>query len=290
MIPPADTLQIPTRFGKPATGLRRDLYSLLFESDTRTGMLFDLGLIGAVLLSILVVLLDSVHTIQARHGLALNVLEWTFTLLFTLEYAARLYSVEHRMRYVTSFFGIIDLLAILPTYVAFFVPEAHALLDVRILRLLRIFRVLKLTLYVAEYSTLMQALRASRRKVTIFIAFVLMLDLLLGTLMYVIEGPEYGFTSIPVAMYWAIVTMTTVGYGDLTPHTDAGRLLASVMMLLGWGILAVPTGIVTSEMAAQRMTRALGMRTCPACDRDGLEADAKYCQECGSALPAGGAS
>lgn len=280
-------MQTPTHFGKPAAGLRRDLYSVLFESDTRTGMLFDLSLIGAVLLSILVVLLDSVHTIQVRHGQALNVLEWSFTLLFTLEYCARLYSVEHRVRYVTSFFGVIDLLAILPTYIAFFVPEAHALLDVRILRLLRIFRVLKLTLYVAEYSTLMQALRASRRKVTIFIAFVLMLDLLLGTLMYVIEGPEYGFTSIPVAMYWAIVTMTTVGYGDLTPHTDAGRLLASVMMLLGWGILAVPTGIISSEMTMQsRLFRLTTTRTCPECLSEGHDADAKFCKDCGAPLPA----
>jgi len=276
----------PAGFGKPVSGLRRGLYEIMFESDTRTGRQFDLALIGAVLLSILVVVLDSVYSIQVRHGALLDVLEWGFTLLFTLEYCARLYCVEQRLRYVTSLFGVIDLLAILPTYVAFFVPEAHALLDVRILRLVRIFRVLKLTLYVAEYSALGQALRASRRKITVFIAFVLMLDLLLGTLMYVIEGPEYGFTSIPVAMYWAIVTMTTVGYGDLTPHTDAGRLLASAMMLLGWGILAVPTGIVTSEMAAQRITRALGTHTCRNCGADGLDLDAKFCQECGAPLSA----
>lgn len=286
MIDPVPAMHTPTHFGKPASGLRRDLYAVLFEADTKTGRLFDLALIGAVLLSILVVLLDSVHSIHDRHKLLLTTLEWGFTLLFTLEYGLRLYCVEHRLRYITSFFGIIDLLAVLPTYIAFFVPEAHALLDVRILRLLRIFRVLKLTLYVVEYSALIQALRASRRKITIFIAFVLMMDLLLGTLMYVIEGPEYGFTSIPVAMYWAIVTMTTVGYGDLTPHTDAGRLLASAMMLMGWGILAVPTGIVTSEMAAQRVARTFGARTCQACGTQGLEADAKFCKECGAPLPA----
>lgn len=278
-------MSIQTNFGKPARGLRRDLYAILFESDTRAGRLFDLILISAVLLSILVVLLDSVRSIELRHGQLLSVLEWSFTLLFTLEYCARLYCVDNRLRYLTSFFGVIDLLAILPTYVAFFVPEAHALLDVRILRLVRIFRILKLTLYVAEYSALGQALRASRRKIIVFIAFVLMLDLLLGTLMYVIEGPEYGFSSIPVAMYWAIVTMTTVGYGDLTPHTDVGRLLASAMMLLGWGILAVPTGIVTSEMAAQRVTRALRTRTCRVCNTTGLEPEANFCQACGAALP-----
>jgi voltage-gated potassium channel len=192
-----------------------------------------------------------------------------------------LYCVENRLRYATSFLGVIDLLSVLPTYIAFFVPEAHALIDVRILRPLPIFRVLKLTLYVAEYSTLVHALRANRRKIMIFISFVLMLDLLLGTLMYVIEGPKHGFTSIPMAMYWAIVTMTMVGYGDLTPQTDAGRLLSSVMMLLGWGILAVPTGIVTSEMTAQRFTRAVPTRTCPACMAEGLEPDANSARNAG---------
>ncbi len=275
----------PAGFGKPTDGLRCKLYTIIFEADTKTGLRFDLLLIGTILLSILVVLLDSVQSVHLRHATLMNALEWGFTLLFTLEYAARLYCVENRWRYASSFFGVIDLLALLPTYIALFVPEAHALIDVRILRLLRIFRVLKLALYVAEYSALLQALRASRRKIMIFLSFVLMLDLLLGTLMYVIEGPQYGFSSIPMAMYWAVVTMTTVGYGDLTPHTDAGRLLSSVMMLLGWGILAVPTGIVTSEMTAQRFSRAVTTRTCPACLTEGLEADAKFCKECGEALP-----
>lgn len=272
--------------GKPAGGLRREIYTIIFEADTKAGLRFDLFLIFAILVSILVVIIDSVQSVNARHAQLMNTLEWGFTLLFTLEYAARLYCVDNRWRYATSFFGIIDLLSILPTYIAFFVPEAHALIDVRILRLLRIFRVLKLTLYVAEYSTLMRALRASRRKILIFITFVLMLDLLLGTLMYVIEGPAHGFTSIPMAMYWAIVTMTTVGYGDLTPQTDAGRFLSSAMMLLGWGILAVPTGIVTSEMTAQRVQRGVTTRTCPSCLTEGQDADAKFCKECGKALPA----
>lgn len=276
---------ISADFGKPESGLRRDLYTIIFEADTKAGLRFDLLLVLAILASILVVLMDSVQSINARHAMLMNVLELGFTILFTVEYAARLYCVENRMRYATSFFGIIDLLAVLPTYIAFFVPEAHALIDVRILRLLRIFRILKLTLYVAEYSALVQALRASRRKIFIFISFVLMVDLLMGTLLYVIEGPASGFTSIPMAMYWAIVTMTTVGYGDITPYTDIGRFIASAMMLLGWGILAVPTGIVTSEMTAQRFGRSLTTRTCPICLAEGLDADAKFCKRCGSALP-----
>ncbi len=279
-------LEISADFGKPAGGLRRNIYTIIFEADTKAGLRFDLFLIAAILASILVVIVDSVQSVNVRHAQLMRILEWGFTLLFTLEYAARLYCVENRWRYAASFFGIIDLLSILPTYIAFFVPEAHVLIDVRILRLLRIFRVLKLTLYVAEYSALMRALRASRRKILIFITFVLMLDLLLGTLMYVIEGPVHGFTSIPMAMYWAIVTMTTVGYGDLTPHTDAGRFLSSAMMLLGWGILAVPTGIVASEMTAQRVQRGVTTRTCPACLTEGQDADAKFCKECGTALPA----
>lgn len=281
--PPIDNKIIT--FGKPEGGFRRRLYTTIFEADTKAGLRFDLALIAVILISIMVVILDSVQSINLRHANLMQVLEWGFTLLFTLEYAARLYCVENRLRYATSFFGIIDLLSLLPTYIALFVPEAHVLIDVRILRLLRIFRVLKLTMYIAEYSALVQALRASRRKIMIFISFVLMLDLLLGTMMYVIEGPAHGFTSIPMAMYWAVVTMTTVGYGDLTPHTDAGRLLASMMMMLGWGILAVPTGIVTSEMTAQRFTRAVTTRTCPACMTEGHEPDAKFCKECGAALP-----
>lgn len=277
--------QTPPEFGKPAGGLRRAIYTIIFEADTKAGLRFDLVLIVAILLSILVVMLDSVRTINARHATLMDALEWGFTLVFTVEYAARLYCVENRMRYATSFFGIIDLLSVLPTYIAFFVPEAYALVDVRVLRLLRIFRVLKLTLYVAEYSTLVRALRASRRKIMIFITFVLMVDLLMGTLMYVVEGPENGFTSIPMAMYWAIVTMTTVGYGDVTPHTDIGRMLSSLMMLLGWGILAVPTGIVTSEMTAQRFSRVVTTRTCPKCLTEGHEPEAKFCRECGKALP-----
>jgi voltage-gated potassium channel len=278
--------QTPANFGKPPGGLRLRLYSVIFEADTQAGRRFDLFLIASILVSVLVVMLESVHSIRSRRGaIILDVLEWSFTIVFTVEYIARLVSVQRPLRYATSFFGIIDLLSILPTYLALFFPELHALLDVRILRLVRIFRVLKLTLYVAEYQALGRALHASRRKILVFISIVLMVVLLLGTVMYVVEGPKHGFTSIPMAMYWAIVTTTTVGYGDLTPQTDAGKMIASVMMLLGWGILAVPTGIVTAEMTSLRLLRRPSNRVCPACRSDGHEEEAKFCKDCGASLP-----
>ena len=194
--------------------------------------------------------------------------------------------VRHPWRYATSFFGIIDLLSVLPTYFALFVPEVSAFLDIRILRLLRIFRIFKLTLYITEYVRLAHALRASGRKILIFLSVVLMAVLILGTVMYVVEGPENGYTSIPMAMYWATVTMTTVGYGDITPQTGLGRLIASFMMLLGWGILAVPTGIVTAEMTSLRMNRKPTTRTCHNCLSEGHDEESKFCKDCGEKLPA----
>ncbi len=284
--PPALAPQTPRTYGKPAAGLRLRIYTIIFEADTRAGKRFDIALVGAILLSIAVVMLDSVPAIVQRYGDRLTVLEWLFTLLFTLEYIARLCCVRHPWRYATSFFGVIDLLSVLPTYFALLMPEAAAFLDIRILRLLRIFRIFKLTLYVAEYIRLGQALRASGRKILIFLSVVLMAVLILGTVMYVVEGPERGFTSIPVAMYWATVTMTTVGYGDIVPQTSVGRLIASFMMLLGWGVLAVPTGIVTAEMTSQRMRRKPTTRTCPACLVEGHEPEARYCDQCGEPLHA----
>lgn len=278
--------QTPRSFGKPDGGLRRRIYTVIFEADTRAGKRFDVALVVAILLSIAVVMLDSVPNIVARHGNELTVLEWLFTVAFTLEYIARLCCVRHPWRYATSFFGVIDLLSVLPTYFALLVPEAAAFLDIRILRLLRIFRIFKLTLYIAEYVRLGRALRASGRKILIFLSVVLMAVLILGTVMYVVEGPENGFTSIPVSMYWATVTMTTVGYGDITPQTGLGKLIASFMMLLGWGILAVPTGIVTAEMTSQRMSDKPTTRTCDACLSEGHEPDARYCKDCGEPLPA----
>ncbi|MGZ8291370.1 MAG: ion transporter [Telluria sp.] len=276
--------QTPPSFGKPSGGWRERLYTIIFEADTSAGRHFDVVLVVTILLSIAVVIAASVPGVERRFRFDLALLEWGFTLLFTLEYLARLACVRHPLRYATSFFGVIDLLSVLPTYFALFVPEASALLDIRILRLLRIFRIFKLTLYVAEYTHLASALRNSARKILVFLSVVLMAVLILGTVMYVVEGPKHGFTSIPVAMYWATVTMTTVGYGDLTPQTPLGQLIASFMMLLGWGILAVPTGIVTAEMTSQHLRRHEAVRACPACQSERHDEDAKFCKKCGAAL------
>lgn len=271
------------RVGRPGDGWRLRLYIIIFEADTRAGRLFDLALIAAILVSVTVVVLDSVPRVSGAVGRELRVLEWGFTLLFTFEYLARLICVRRPLSYALSAFGIIDLLALLPTWLAFFYPDAYALLDVRILRLLRIFRIFKLGAYVAEYRALGLALAASRRKIFIFLSFVMMVVLVMGTLMYVVEGPANGFTSIPIGVYWAIVTMTTVGFGDITPQTEIGRFIASIQMLLGWGILAVPTGIVSAEFTAQRVRPTT--RTCHECLREGHEPSARFCKDCGAVLP-----
>lgn len=265
--------------------LKETLYRVIFESDTHAGRLFDRILILIILVSILVVVLDSVQSISAKFHTALFALEWIFTFIFTIEYAARLYCAPDRRKYALSFFGIIDLVAFLPTYLALFVPELHSLIDVRVLRLLRIFRIFKLTSFLVEYTHLANALAASRRKIMVFLSVVLMVVMVMGTLMYVVEGPEHGFTSIPISIYWAITTMTTVGFGDITPKTDLGKLIASTMMLMGWGTLAVPTGIVTSEMALRRHRPDLDPRTCPNCLTEDLNASDKYCRACGVELP-----
>lgn len=276
----ADTL------GKPLKGWRLQLYTVIFEADTRAGRLFDKWLMAVILTSIAVVVAGSMQTTGTTAlQPVLNGLEWVFTVVFTLEYLARLLCVRHPWRYALSFYGVIDLLALLPTYAALLVPEVHALIDVRVLRLLRVFRVFKLTAYVTEYQSLGWALKASRRKIMVFLSAILMIVLVMGTLMYVVEGQANGFTSIPVAVYWAITTMTTVGFGDITPKTDLGRLIASLMMLLGWGTLAVPTGIVTAEISAQRNSAAPTTRTCHECLTEGHLAEARYCQHCGVALP-----
>jgi voltage-gated potassium channel len=273
------------QFGKPAGGFRASLYTIIFEAETRAGRLFDLTLITAILLSVLVVMLDSVQAVSTKYGDVLGALEWFFTLVFTAEYLARLYCVRRPLRYATSFFGIIDFLSVVPTYLALLLPGAHVLLDVRILRLLRIFRVLKLTSYVEEYGMLNRALVASRRKILIFLSVVMMIVLLLGTVMYVVEGPGNGYTSIPTSVYWAITAITTVGFGDIVPKTDLGRAISSFMMLLGWGILAVPTGIISSELSVQHGRLRATTRTCHECLSEGHELAAKFCKDCGAPLP-----
>ena len=224
------------RFGRPDAPWRRRLHAIVFESDTRAGQAFDIIVIAAILLSALVVVLDSMASVRAAWRPWLDGAEWVFTVLFTFEYLARLIGVQRQLRYAVSFYGVIDLLSVLPSYLAFFVPGAQLLIAVRVLRLLRVFRIFKLTAYLAESSALGAALVASRRKILVFLGFVLLMVLVMGTVLYVVEGPQNGFTSIPVSMYWAVTTMTTVGFGDITPKTDLGRLVASAMMLLGWGV------------------------------------------------------
>lgn len=286
--PSSDKPLDPSRsdLGRPHRGWRLGLYTIIFEADTRAGRIFDVTLIWVIVASVTVVVLESVAAVRARHGALLDIIEWGFTVTFTVEYIARVLSVRHPWRYVTSFYGVIDLLALLPTYVAILMPELYALIDVRVLRLLRVFRVFKLGAYVTEFSALGRALAASRRKILVFLSFVMMVTLVMGTLMYVVEGPDHGFTSIPIGVYWAITTLTTVGFGDITPHTNVGRMIASAMMLLGWGTLAVPTGIVTAEFTAQRLPRAMTTtRTCPECLSEGHSPTARFCSDCGAALP-----
>jgi voltage-gated potassium channel len=275
------------RFGRPLGGWRLKLYTVIFEADTRAGRLFDLALIWLILTSVGVVVLDSFEALHARWGTSFTALEWFFTLTFTVEYIARLACVRRPSRYALSVFGIIDLIAVLPTWLALFVPGLHALIDVRLLRLLRLFRILRLAQYVDEYRALAQALLASRRKIFVFLSFVLIVTVVMGTVMYVVEGPANGYTNIPVSVYWAISTLTTVGFGDITPKTGLGRTIASLMMLIGWGTLAVPTGIVSAEFTALRMAgpRVPTTRTCQACLSEGHEPSARYCKDCGAELP-----
>ncbi|WP_114154966.1 ion transporter [Chromobacterium haemolyticum] len=275
----------------PLTGWRRKLYIIIYEADTRPGRIFDLALIVAILLSVLTVILESVQSIQAAWGPQLKILDWCFTILFTIEYALRLICIHKPMRYVKSFFGVIDLMSVLPLYLGLLIPESRFLADIRILRLLRMFRILKLTRYIGEASELKRAMLASRRKITVFLVTVVLLVVILGTMMFVIEGPEHGYTSIPVSIYWAIVTLTTVGFGDITPKTPLGQALASVVMITGYGIIAVPTGIVTAEIArgsgakTKTVEAVSGTRLCPHCFTEGHDWDARFCKHCGGQLP-----
>jgi len=262
------------------------LRKVIIEADTPAGKAFDVILMWVIILSVVTVVLESVGSIRASYGRALYLTEWFFTLLFTVEYVLRFGSVERPLRYATSFFGIVDLLAVIPTYLSLFVPGSQYLLSIRILRLLRIFRILKLTEYVSEASILHNALLASRRKIGVFLFAVMTIIVIVGSSMYVIEGEEHGFTDIPTSIYWAIVTMTTVGYGDISPQTPLGKALASVVMIIGYSILAVPTGIVTVEIS-QATRRPLTTRACPSCGSSGHDLDAAHCKYCGAEMSQG---
>ena len=260
---------------------KRSLYSVIFESDTPAGRAFDLSLLIAILLSVTVVMLESVKSVQGQYALLLRTLEWIFTVLFTIEYIARLSCVRRPWQYVWSFYGVIDLLAIVPSYINLF-TSANYVMVVRVLRLLRVFRVLKLAHFLEESDTLVTALRASRRKIMVFIFTVVAVVMVMGTVMYLVEGEANGFTSIPQSVYWAIVTLTTVGYGDITPQTVLGQLIASVIMIMGYGIIAVPTGIFSMEL--RHAARAKEARVCPNCETLESDAQARFCRRCGKPL------
>jgi voltage-gated potassium channel len=259
------------------------LHEIIFEADTRVGKIFDIFLIITILFSVLAVMLDSVREINDNYGDLLYIIEWIFTILFTIEYIFRLISIGQPIRYATSFFGIIDLIAFLPTYFSLLLPGSQYFLVVRLLRVLRIFRVLKLVQYLKEARLLMQAMRESGRKIAVFLFAVLTLVVIFGSLMYVIEGEENGFTSIPISIYWSIVTLTTVGYGDISPQTGFGQTLAAVIMILGYSIIAVPTGIVTTQIAKSYKGK-VSTQACPQCSADGHDIDARHCKDCGARL------
>lgn len=271
-------------------GWRRRWFDIIFRHDTPPARNFDLLLVLAIVVSVSVIVADSVADIHARYGGWLYGLEWGFTILFSLEYALRLATVKRPLRYALSIWGVIDLLSILPTYLSLLLPGSQSLLVVRILRILRLFRILKLTQYVEESGVLLGALWRSRRKILVFISTVLTLVVIFGALMYVIEGPQHGFASIPTSMYWAIVTMATVGFGDIAPQTTLGRLVTSLLILIGYSIIAVPTGIYTAELVSSlRETEAershLDQRGCPDCGLEGHDPEAQHCRHCGHALP-----
>ena len=270
---------------KPDLGPFREwLHELIFEADTRLGKAFDVALMVAILLSVAAVMLESVPEIAEEYGPRLRLVEWVFTALFAWEYAARLYCVRRPLKYATSFFGVIDLLAILPSFLSLFYTGTQSLLVIRVLRMLRIFRVFKMGRYLGEANILLSAVRASGRKILVFLGVVLTLVVVLGTAMHLVEGGDNGFRSIPAAVYWAIVTITTVGYGDITPQTGAGKMIASTVMILGYGILAVPTGIVTVELQAAAKKQRVSTQACRSCAKDGHDVDAAHCKFCGAEL------
>ncbi|MBE0536886.1 MAG: ion transporter [Phycisphaerae bacterium] len=263
---------------------RKALFEVIFETDTPAGRTFDICLIVAIVISVLVVMLDSVSTVRTRFGGALNALEWFFTIVFTIEYGLRLWCVGNRRRYAASFFGVVDLLAFAPTWLGLLVPPVRYVLIIRLLRVLRIFRVFKLAQCLGEAQALMRALAAGRQRIFVFLFAVLTLVVIIGATMYLIEGPDNGFTSIPTGVYWAIVTLTTVGYGDISPQTPFGQFLASLVMILGYAIIAVPTGIVTVELARSDKKTPPTSRACRHCGRRAHDADAAFCKYCGGRL------
>ncbi|MGH1384708.1 ion transporter [Kordia sp.] len=269
-----------------AKNWKSKLHEIIYEADTRAGKLFDVVLLVLILASIALVMLESVDDFAGKHSDFLVTAEWIITILFTLEYFARIISIRKPSQYIFSFYGIIDFLSTIPMYLSFFIVGSQSLIALRALRLMRIFRILKLARYIGESNNIMRALKASRIKIGVFIMFILILCTILGSVMYLIESDkESGFTSIPRSIYWAIVTLTTVGYGDIAPHTPLGQFIASIIMILGYGIIAVPTGIVTAEFATMDKDEIhLNTQSCPSCATEGHHDKAEYCYDCGEIL------
>lgn len=271
------------------THIKERIYDVIFGYESRSGKLFDILLIILIVSSVIAVLVDSVSTYHDLYEELLNRLEWMFTILFTIEYGLRLYSSPQKRSYIFSFYGIIDLLSILPTYIALLFPSAVYLIVIRIMRVLRIFRILKLMRYMGEANMLYSALLQARRKILVFLFSVVILIIIFGALMFIIEGPENGFNNIPQSIYWAIVTVTTVGYGDVTPQTPLGQLLAAIAMICGYAFIAIPTGIIGAELVQEVQKRgqlsSKDTRECNSCQAIGHEADAQFCKYCGNSMP-----
>lgn len=263
---------------------RERLFVVVFQADTRAGRRFDEIILLAIFASLLVVMIDSVESIHLHHHRLLNALEWGFTALFAVEYLLRLYCAPKPLRYAFSFYGLVDLLAVLPGVLALLLSDAQYLIIIRVLRMLRVFRILKLTPYLSQANFLLTALHSSRQKIIVFLLNVCALVIIFGTLMYVIEGPSHGFTSIPVSIYWAVVTLTTVGFGDITPKTPLGQGLATLIMITGYSIIAVPTGIFTAELANAMRGDDVLEHPCPACGKTSHAAEASFCNRCGNPL------
>lgn len=260
------------------------LHEIIYEADTKEGKLFDIILLIAIIASVVLVMLESIQSIDSKYHDLLNIGEWIITILFTIEYILRIISIKKPLGYIFSFYGIIDLLSTIPKYLSFIIVGSQNLIALRALRLLRVFRILKLTRYIGASNRLIIALNASRTKIAVFLFFIVILCTILGTIMYIVEGQENGFTNIPKSIYWAIVTLTTVGFGDITPQTPLGQLIASVIMILGYAIIAIPTGIVSSEMTKSNQELQENTQVCPNCSKDYHKEKAKFCFHCGSLL------
>ena len=264
--------------------LKKRLFDIIFGTESPAGKRFDLVLIYVILLSVLALMLDSIQVVATKYGYALKVAEWFFTIVFTVEYLVRLYCSPRPLAYFRSFYGIIDLISVLPTYLSLFFPGANYILVIRLLRVLRVFRVLKLARYLSEANVLVRSMLQARRKILVFFMVVVVLSTIFGSIMYIVEGPANGFTSIPKSIYWTIVTITTVGYGDITPQTVVGQFVSAIAMLTGYSIIAIPTGIVTAELAYEIQRERLAI-SCRNCEKSGHDRDSKYCNHCGVELP-----